>query len=102
MDRPADHITCPYTGHKQKCVKHYMNCPKWIHVIGTDSNTGQEINEYQCEDSWRIPLMIENSKEQRQTAAAVESFRNVVAAGVQQILALASGGTVQKIKGDGG
>ena len=77
-NRPAEHITCPYTGHKQKCLKHYLNCPKWIQVIGVDPNTGQETNQYQCEDSWRPKFSMEMANASRQIAATIESFRNEV------------------------
>ena len=39
-------------------------------------NTGNQVDEYQCAISWMPMLLIENSGQQRQTGAAVESFRN--------------------------
>jgi hypothetical protein len=39
-------------------------------------NTGKEIDEWGCAIAWMPVLMIENSQQQRQTGAAVESFRN--------------------------
>lgn len=53
-----------------------MNCPKWIQIIGMNPNTGEDLNEWACADAWIPILMIENSQMQRQTGAAVESFRN--------------------------
>jgi hypothetical protein len=44
--------------------------------VGSDPNTGQSIDKYGCNDSFQHMLMIENSQQQRQTGAAVESFRN--------------------------
>jgi hypothetical protein len=38
--------------------------------------TGQPVDKYGCNDSFQHMLMIENSQQQRQTGAAVESFRN--------------------------
>lgn len=77
-NKPDIDTTCPYTGHKDPCRKHYINCPKWIQVIGHNPNTGEDMNEWACADTWLPILMIENSQVQRETGAAVESFRNNV------------------------
>lgn len=45
-------------------------------VRGSNPNTGEEIDDYGCSIAWLPLLMIENSQQQRQTGAAVESFRN--------------------------
>jgi len=39
-------------------------------------NTGEPVDEWQCAINFVPFLMIENSQQQRQTGAAVESFRN--------------------------
>lgn len=44
--------------------------------MGTNPNTGKEVDEWGCAIAWMPILMIENSQQQRQTGAAVESFRN--------------------------
>jgi hypothetical protein len=46
-------------------------------VRGTDPQGG-EVNRYDCSDAWIPMLLIENSQQQRQTGAAVESFRNTM------------------------
>jgi hypothetical protein len=75
---PDKKVKCPYTGFTKTCfdgvTKH--SCPKWIHVMGSDPNTGESVNRYACSDSWMPMLLLENSQQQRQTGAAVESFRN--------------------------
>lgn len=43
---------------------------------GTNPNSGQEVDEWGCAVAWMPMLMVENSQQQRQTGAAVESFRN--------------------------
>lgn len=45
-------------------------------IKGTDNNTGEEVDRWDCAMSWLPPLLIENSNQQRATGAAVESFRN--------------------------
>ncbi len=86
-NKPDSDTTCPYTGHQDLCRKHYMNCPKWIQVIGHNPNTGEQMNEWACADTWLPVLMIENSQMQRQTGAAVESFRNEMVKSNNQLLA---------------
>jgi len=53
-----------------------LDCSWFTMVRGTDKNTGKEIDEWACAIAWFPVLMIENSQQQRQTGAAVESFRN--------------------------
>jgi hypothetical protein len=75
---PDKKIKCPYTGFTKTCfdgvTKH--SCPKWIHVSGVNPNSGQPVDQYDCSDAWVPLLLIENSQQQRQTAASVDSFRN--------------------------
>jgi hypothetical protein len=63
---------CPLI--KKDCVK--LQCAWFTKVVGYDMNTGKEVDEYQCAIAWMPMLLIENSGQQRQTGAAVESFRN--------------------------
>ena len=53
-----------------------LDCGWFMKVRGTNPNTGEEIDDYGCSIAWLPLLMIENSQQQRQTGAAVESFRN--------------------------
>jgi hypothetical protein len=72
---------CPLL--KKACVK--TECSWFIQVIGKNPQTGQDVNEWACAVAWMPMLTIENSQMQRQTGAAVESFRNVVAKGELQL-----------------
>lgn len=78
---PDKKIKCPYTAFKMTCfdgvAKH--SCPKWVHIVGVNPNTGQPVDSYDCSDKWLPALLIENAQQSRQTGAAVESLRNVVA-----------------------
>lgn len=79
-----------------------LDCAWFIQVRGTNPNTGKEVDEWACSMAWVPMLLIENSQQQRQTGAAVESFRNemVKANETGQQLLVA---TVQKahlLKGD--
>lgn len=53
-----------------------MQCAWFIKVMGAHPQTGKEVEEWGCSIAWLPILMIENSQQQRQTGAAVESFRN--------------------------
>jgi hypothetical protein len=64
---------CPLDGFKP-CRQ--LDCGWFMKVRGTNPNTGEELDEWGCAIAWMPVLMIENSQQQRQTGAAVESFRN--------------------------
>lgn len=53
-----------------------LKCSWFTQVRGKNPNTGQDVDEWGCAIVWLPILLIENSQQQRQTGAAVESFRN--------------------------
>lgn len=53
-----------------------LECAWFIKVVGKNPQTGAEVDDYGCAVAWLPVLTIENSQQQRQTGAAVESFRN--------------------------
>jgi hypothetical protein len=53
-----------------------LDCSWFTQVRGVNPNSGEEVDEWGCAITWLPMLMIENSGQQRQTGAAVESFRN--------------------------
>lgn len=74
-------IICPLNG--KKCIEdgaiqdgELVACRFWVYVQGKDPQTGAVINQGDCAFCWTPVLLIENSNMQRQTGAAVESFRN--------------------------
>jgi hypothetical protein len=77
-----------------------LECAWFMKVRGTNPNTGEEIEEWGCAVAWLPILMIENSSQQRQTGAAVESFRNEMVRAnetSQQVLVATA---LRQIKGD--
>jgi hypothetical protein len=64
---------CPLDGFNP-CRK--LDCAWFIKIAGTNPNNGKEVEEWGCSMAWMPILMVENSQQQRQTGAAVESFRN--------------------------
>jgi hypothetical protein len=64
---------CPLDGFKP-CRK--LDCAWFVKIVGKNPNTGKDIEDWGCAIVWMPVLLIENSQMQRQTGAAVESFRN--------------------------
>jgi len=64
--------TCPLL--KGACIEH--GCRWYIQVLGNNPQTGAPLDKWGCAVEWLPVLLIENSQQQRQTGAAVESFRN--------------------------
>ncbi len=83
-------IICPMLG--GECVEDgairdgaLVKCRFWIHVMGKDPQTGATIDNTDCAMAWIPVLLIENSKVNRETGAAVESLRNENVTTGQQI-----------------
>lgn len=53
----------------KKCMWH-------VKLVGKDPQTGEDMDQWGCAMAWTPLLLVENSRQQRSTAAAVESFRN--------------------------
>ena len=63
---------CPLIG--EECMK--LKCAWFTQIRGTNPQSGEEVDEWGCAVTWLPMLLIENSQQQRQTGAAVESARN--------------------------
>lgn len=89
---------CPLI--KKDCLG--LQCSWFSQIRGTNPNTGKEVDEWGCSIVWLPVLLIENSQQQRQTGAAVESFRNEMVKAneaSQAILLSASGSGLKLIEG---
>lgn len=64
---------CPLDGFKP-CRQ--LECAWFLKINGSDPTTGLPLEDWGCTIAWLPLLLIENSQQQRQTGAAVESFRN--------------------------
>ena len=73
MKKVESKDNCPLDGFNP-CREH--NCAWYMQVRGSNPNTGEEMDHWGCAMAWLPILTIENSQQQRQTGAAVESFRN--------------------------
>lgn len=83
-------ILCPMMG--GECIEdgsirdgELVACRFWVHVHGKNPQTGEDIRNGDCAIAWTPMLLIENSKVNRETGAAVESLRNENVTTGQQI-----------------
>lgn len=53
-----------------------LDCAWFMKIKGKHPQSDDIVEEWGCAVAWLPVLMIENSQQQRQTGAAVESFRN--------------------------
>jgi len=53
-------------------------CRGWQQFRGQNPQTGQEEDKWECVEIMIPILLIENARQQRSTAAAIESHRNVI------------------------
>ena len=74
-----------------------LECAWFMKIRGTNPNTGQEVDEWGCSMAWLPILLIENSQQQRQTGAAVESFRNEMVKSNEKTTALLMSNDIRKI-----
>lgn len=89
-------IICPLMG--GECIEdgairngELVACRFWVHVIGKNPQTGQEIDNADCAFAWTPMLLIENSNEQRKTCASIDTLRSDHAnAQAQALLQMAS------------
>jgi hypothetical protein len=62
---------CPF---KAKCDE----CILFVHLQGENPQTGDKIDQEGCALSWIPLLLVENSRQMRSNASAIESLRNEV------------------------
>ena len=65
---------CPLL--QKECIG--LQCAWITQIRGMDPQTGEDVDEWDCAIKWLPFLMIENTKKNIESGAAVESFRNEV------------------------
>ena len=83
---------CPLIG--KDCIG--LQCSWFTQVRGNNPQTGEPVDELGCAVTWMPLLMIENSQQQRQTGAAVESFRNETLNRLSQTIQIESLKTIKE------
>ena len=53
-----------------------LDCAWFIEIHGTNPNTGEPITDWGCTMAMMPMMLLENARQQRGTAAALESFRD--------------------------
>jgi len=89
MNKIETELTCPL-GSKCEEVRDgkIYRCAWFTQIAGTNPQTGEEVNERACAMSWIPILLIENSRENKATTSAIESFRNKVVDAQEQTLTM--------------
>jgi hypothetical protein len=77
-----------------------LGCALFTKIAGINPNTGKEVEDWGCGIAWLPILMIENSQQQRQTGAAVESFRNEMVKSNEATLKLMTNPFLNRIDND--
>jgi hypothetical protein len=95
-------LTCPLGAKCEEIKDNAIHRCVWYQTFaGTNPSTGEQVDEKGCAMAWLPILMIENSKQQLSTGAAVESFRNEMVKAQeasQQVLIAAALSKPQTIK----
>lgn len=77
---------CPLI--KKSCIEE--RCRWFVHIRGKHPQSGNELDMPDCAVKWLPVLMIEMTQMERQTGAAVESFRNESIVMQDRLLGLAA------------
>ena len=75
---------CPL--HRKDVSKVCHKCPWWTRLIGKHPQTEEILDQWQCAVAVLPTLLVENAQQQRQTGAAMESFRNGMVQGVMEAI----------------
>lgn len=74
-------------------------CPWWLHIRGTNKNTGDDVDNWGCAIGFLPMLLIENAQMQNRAGAAIESFRNELVSGVVEAVGVAADAASRLIDG---
>jgi len=79
---PPKELGCHRTGFARTCRDLVADsvCNRWTAETMTDQATGRVHVRHDCLDNWQVQYLKDNARHQNQTGAAIESFRNEVAA----------------------
>jgi hypothetical protein len=67
---------CPLWKKQMRHVCH--KCEWWTHIRGKNPQGEDVVDHWGCAVAWLPMMMIENSQQQRQTAASVDKFASAV------------------------
>ena len=91
-------FTCPLGSECEEIKDNKIHrCMWYTKVVGTDSNTGEMVDDWSCAISWMPALQVEMSNTNRSQSAALESFRNETVKG-QKVFNQLVGHSMSKAK----
>ncbi len=73
---PEPHIMCHETEFTKSCRDMCMGCRKYVHLTMKHPQSGKDLDEYGCADSYKVLMEIETQRMLYQLGAAVENLRN--------------------------
>lgn len=73
IPRGDEDLICRW--HKLPMSEVCHKCDAWTHLQGRNPNTGEEIDDWKCADSWLPILLLEIATRVRGVTATVESLR---------------------------
>ena len=68
-----------------------VSCKFWTKVQGRNPQTGTMVDHHDCAISWVPVLLLENSKVNRETGAAIDQFRNETSASNHNVAKILAG-----------
>ncbi len=89
MKQREEGTYCPLI--RKDCIE--FKCKFWTKLVGQHPQiANQTIDQYDCSWKWMPILMIENTKESIGMSASIDSFRNEMVHGQEQVMLLAEDG----------
>jgi len=86
-------FTCPLGSECEEIKDNKIHRCMWYTAVrGTNPNTGEDVDEWNCAIAWGPILQIETSQTQRGVSTALESFRNETVKGQKEFNQLMSTG----------
>ena len=86
-------FTCPLGSECEEIKDNKIHRCMWYTAVrGTNPNTGEDVDEWNCAIAWGPILQIETSQTQRGVSTALESFRNETVKGHKEFNQLMSTG----------
>ena len=86
---------CPL--YKEPCHEHA--CEWYTHLLGTNPQNGQPVDEWGCAISWMPILQIEGAQKMNQLGGSIDSFRNEMVRQNDEMLSLNGPNRVRMING---
>lgn len=82
-------ITCPLGHDCETATDNVVHrCAWYTEVKGEHPQTGEAINQSKCAMTWLPMMMVEQARQQRSTAAVLESTRNIFKAATDNMIAV--------------